>query len=470
MPTHIETDYLVVGAGAMGMAFADTLIAETGASVTLVDRYHQPGGHWLIAYPFVRLHQPSVGYGVNSRPLGNAAIDGHGWNAGLYELAGVGEISAYFDHVLHQTLLPSGRLHYYPMCEYTGNQRFRAIVSGEEFAVDVRRKVVDSTYQHVTVPAMRPPQYGIEPGMHVVPPNALADLRAPADNYTVIGAGKTGIDTCLWLLRQGADPDCITWIMPRDSWLVDRAACQPGPRFADTVTPGLVGQFQAILAANSIEDLFVGLENAGILLRLDSAIQPSMFRCATVSKPELAQLRRIRHVVRLGRVHRIEPDRIVLDHGSLPTDAATLHVDCTADGLEKRPVVPVFDGRLITLQTVRSCQQVFSAAFIAHVEAAYDDDAAKNDICVPVPHPNATIDWLHGTIANMRNDLRWARDAGLAAWLQASRLNWPGRLGPALPDEASARAAFLAQKLAALDAMATKLAALVAGPPAGPNR
>jgi hypothetical protein len=462
MPTHIGTDYLVVGAGAMGMAFADTLIAETGASVTLVDRYHQPGGHWLMAYPFVRLHQPSVGYGVNSRPLGSAAIDRHGWNKGLYELAGVGEICAYFDHVLHQTLLPSGRVQYYPMCEYTGNQRFRAIVSGEEFAVDVRRKVVDSTYQHVTVPAMRPPQFGIAPGMHVVPPNALADLRAPAGHYTVIGAGKTGIDTCLWLLRQGADPDRITWIMPRDAWLVDRAACQPGPLFAEAVTPGLVGQFQAILAANSIGDLFVGLENAGILLRLDNTVQPEMFRCATVSKLELAQLRRIRHVVRLGRVQRIEQDRIVLDHGSLPTEPATLLIDCTADGLERRPVAPVFDGKLITLQTVRSCQQVFSAAFIAHVEAAYDDDAAKNDICVPVPHPNATIDWLHGTIANMRNDLRWARDAGLAAWLQQSRLNWPGRLGPPLPDEASARATFLVQKHAALDAMATKLAALVA--------
>ena len=34
----IETDYLVVGAGAMGMAFTDTLVAETDARVVLVDR------------------------------------------------------------------------------------------------------------------------------------------------------------------------------------------------------------------------------------------------------------------------------------------------------------------------------------------------------------------------------------------------------------------------------------------------
>jgi cation diffusion facilitator CzcD-associated flavoprotein CzcO len=54
----IEADYLVVGAGAMGMAFLDTLLCETQARVVLVDRNHQPGGHWTTAYPFVRLHQP----------------------------------------------------------------------------------------------------------------------------------------------------------------------------------------------------------------------------------------------------------------------------------------------------------------------------------------------------------------------------------------------------------------------------
>jgi hypothetical protein len=46
----LETDDLVVGAGAMGMAFTDAL----------VDRRHAAGGHWLDAYPFVQLHQASL--------------------------------------------------------------------------------------------------------------------------------------------------------------------------------------------------------------------------------------------------------------------------------------------------------------------------------------------------------------------------------------------------------------------------
>jgi hypothetical protein len=85
----IDTDYVVLGAGAMGMAFTDVVLTETDATITLVDRQGRPGGHWNHAYPFVRLHQPSSFYGVDSRPLGGDAKDVVGWNAGLFELATV---------------------------------------------------------------------------------------------------------------------------------------------------------------------------------------------------------------------------------------------------------------------------------------------------------------------------------------------------------------------------------------------
>src|SRR3982074_1267577 len=115
MGRTIEADYLVVGAGAMGMAFADTLVSETNATVVVVDRNHQPGGHWTAAYPFVRLHQPSAYYGVNSRDLGSATRDHIGNTAGYYELASGPEGCAYFDAVMQQQLLPTGRVTYLPM-------------------------------------------------------------------------------------------------------------------------------------------------------------------------------------------------------------------------------------------------------------------------------------------------------------------------------------------------------------------
>ncbi len=61
----LDTDYLVVGAGAMGMAFTDALVDHADVHVTLVDRRHAPGGHWNDAYPFVQLHQASLFYGVD---------------------------------------------------------------------------------------------------------------------------------------------------------------------------------------------------------------------------------------------------------------------------------------------------------------------------------------------------------------------------------------------------------------------
>ena len=105
----VETDYLIVGAGASGMAFADEVVSGSERDVILVDRRHRPGGHWNDAYPFVRLHQPSAYYGVNSRELGDNAIDEHGPNKGFYQRATAAELCKYYETVLEETLLPSGR-------------------------------------------------------------------------------------------------------------------------------------------------------------------------------------------------------------------------------------------------------------------------------------------------------------------------------------------------------------------------
>ncbi|ORW00912.1 NAD(P)-binding protein [Mycobacterium kyorinense] len=418
----IETDYLVVGAGAMGMAFTDTLVAETDARVVVVDRGHQPGGHWTRAYPYVRLHQPSASYGVNSRTLGSDALDQSGWNKGLYELATAGDVCAYFDRVMQQDLLPTGRVSYFPMSEYLGEGRIRDL-AGMEYSVGVRRRVVDATFLHTVVPSMRPPPYQVADGIGCVPPNELPDHAPGRDRYVIVGAGKTGMDACLWLLGNGIPPERLTWIMPRDSWLLDRANVQPGPQFFNRFRASFAARLQSAAAASSVEDLFERLEATGNLLRLDPSVRPTMYRCATVSSAELTQLRRIGDIVRLGRVERIESEKIILTDGTIAADPSTLYIDCTADGLERHSATAIFDGNLITLQSVRGCQQVFSASLIAHIEAAYDDDLAKNQLCVPVPHPDTDLDWLEMTLAEQRNEIRWISDPQLMDWLASARLN-----------------------------------------------
>jgi hypothetical protein len=457
---RIETDYLVVGAGAMGMAFTDTLVAEADAHVVLVDRGHAPGGHWTSAYPFVRLHQPSAYYGVNSRALGSDTIDRVGWNEGLYELATMGEVCAYFDQVMHQDLLPSGRVSYFPMAEYLGQGRFRTLAGGD-YTVDVRRRVVDATYLKTVVPSMRPPPYAVGDGVDCVAPNDLPTSAAGHDRFTIVGAGKTGIDACLWLLRNGIRPERLTWIMPRDAWLMDRANIQPGPQFLQRFQAGFTARLTAIEGATTVEDLFDRLEACGLLLRLDPATRPSMYRCATVSRAELQQLQRIRDIVRMGHVDRIEPGKIVLADGGIPANSSTLYIDCSADGLERRSPATVFDGDRITLQSLRGCQQVFSAALIAHVEAAYHDDARRNDLCAPVPHPNTDLDWLATTIAEHRNQIHWLEDRDLMEWLCAARLDLMRHMYAPLMDNPSVRDKVVELIKAALQSANQKLEALL---------
>lgn len=454
MPT-IEADYLVVGAGAMGMAFVDTLVAETDATIVLVDRNDQPGGHWVNAYPFVRLHQPSAYYGVNSRRLGSDSIDASGWNEGFYELAGGSEVCAYYDQVMRQHLLPSGRVSYFPMSEYLGDNRFRTL-GGDEYRVEVGRRIVDATYLSVVTSSMRPPLYDVAPGVDCIPPNGLPRQRA-RDRYVIVGGGKTSMDACTWLMRHGISPDRLTWIKPRDSWLLDRASVQPGPAFARRVLADFSAQSRAIAQATSIDDLYVRLERLGCLLRIDETVTPSMYRCAIVSRGELEQLRRISDVVRMGRVVAIEPGLITLDDGTVDVDPSALFVDCTGDGIGTRPATTIFAGEHITLQSVRTCQPTFSAAVIARVEAMDTDDDTKNDYCRPVEHPTKPLDWITMTLDFNHNQLTWFDDPELMRWLNRARLNVVSHMQS---DDDAARdgAAQIAPRLRAAN---TKLEALL---------
>ena len=211
--------------------------------------------------------------------------------------------------------------------------------------------------------------------------------------------------------------------MPRDAWLLDRRNTQASSEFfADTVG-ALAAQFDAAAKAQSIDDLFDRLEAAGVLLRIDRTVTPAMFHGATVSQAELEQLRRIKQVVRLGRVLRIEANQIVLQQGSIPTSPQHLHVDCSASAISKLAMKPIFAGNLITPQTVRSYHPVFSAAFIAHIEATHQNDETKNRYCNVVPLPNHATDWIRMMAALMVNQYVWSQDANIGKWLLQNRLD-----------------------------------------------
>jgi len=418
----LEADYLVVGAGAVGMAFVDALVDGEDVDVVMVDRRAAPGGHWLDAYPFVRLHQPSANYGVNSTPLGHDRIDQDGPNRGFRELAGAAEICAYFDGVMRHRLLPSGRVRFFPMSEYLGGGRFSSTLTGEETEVSVRRRVVDATFLGSRVPATDPAPFEVAPEARCVPVGELAAVTEPPERFVIVGGGKTSMDAVTWLLDQGTPADAITWIRPRDTWLTNRGNFQPGDGAIDTLA-GVVHELEAVAASTTVDEAFLRIEDAGVLLRLDPDHVPTMGKGPTVSEAELDGLRRVQDVVRLGHVRRIERDRIVLTDGTIPTDPRHLHVHCAARGLPMDPPRPVFTDDTLTLQAVTRMSPTFSAALTGFVESTDRSTEEKNRLLPPNAYSDTPFDFLRAVLGGLRTEMGWLGEPDVQAWVDASRLN-----------------------------------------------
>jgi len=429
MARRLEADYLVVGAGASGMAFADALTAHADVRVALIDRRHGPGGHWLDAYPFVRLHQASVFYGVASTLLGSGSIQRDGPEAGLHERAGAPEICAYYQRVLEDRLLPSGRVVFHPNCDYVGDGSVVSRLSGERYQAAPDCRIVDARYLAPEVPATTAPPFGVADGVSVVPVHELPGLDAAPAEFVIVGSGKTATDTCVWLLQRGVDPDSICWIRPREPWMLNRAVVQPDP----VVFTGMAADtMEAATAASSPDELFLRLEDAGVMLRIDPSITPTMAKAPTLAEWELELMRSIERVVRLGRVRSVEPTRIQLDDGDVPLRRGAVVVHCAASGLQYAPLIPIWGDDAITLQPVRAGFPCFAAALIGYVEATRQDDAGKNRVCPPSPFSDNPTDWALMQALGGRAALAFNAEPDIKEWADGVALN-PARIPPGRP-------------------------------------
>jgi hypothetical protein len=357
---------------------------------------------------------------VNSTELSRGRKDDCGPNAGLYELASGYEVRAYFDQVLRDTFLPSGRVRYFPMSEYTGDGRVTSLLNGSHTEVRARRKVVNAGYVGSCVPSTESSPFPAAPGIELVPVNDLARIDRLHAAYVIVGAGKTGADACLWLLENGVDPSAIVWIRPRDAWFFNRAGFQGGIQTLDSFAI----QLEVVAQAKSVEEIVQGFEATGQLLRVDLDHWPTMFRAATTTVGEVELLRKITNVVRLGHVVRIDRKALVLKNGTITTEPGCLYVDCTARGIPNRPPVPIFDGDRITLQyAVYGGMPTYSAALTAFIELVGCDDDRKNSMCSPIPITGDLIDIPRNLMTDLRGRREWFGDDQIREWMDRSRLN-----------------------------------------------
>lgn len=421
---EIDTDYLVIGAGASGMAFVDTVLALSDARVVLVDRNPHPGGHWLHAYPFVRLHQPSANYGVASRRLGDDRIDSEGQNAGFYERAGAGEICEYFRAVLVD-FLASGRVVFLASSDYRGRDADGHVVVSAESGVmtTVRaRTLVDATYVESEIPSRHTPSFEVDHDVRCVAPNGLLELAEQPAGFTVLGAGKTATDTCTWLLDSGVRPDRIRWVKPRESWMFERGWMQPLDRVASYMQMQAHWVRAAATAADGHEFAHQ-LAADGVLVRVDPTVEPEMFRGAIISLGELEALRSLEDVVRMGKVRRLASDRVVLEAGDIPSRPGEVYVDCTARGVRSTMRRPVFAGDSVSLEHVTIGITPYSAATLAAVEVMREDEADKNRLCPPLTWSGRTSDLLSLAHAGMTGLMARTAEPDLGTWIESCRLN-----------------------------------------------
>ncbi|CAB9518109.1 expressed unknown protein [Seminavis robusta] len=319
-PTKLITDYLVVGAGAASMAFVDTILAEQpNATVSIVDKHNAPGGHWNDAYGFVRLHQPTLLYGVASKQM-----EGTWLKLCLRGVlpwqhrASKEEILAHYKLLMDQWVA-SGRVKYYPHCTYQFDQTEGNIHSFVENAtkttrsIEVRKKLVNGVLGECRVPSQTPPQFHVDKGVPIVTPNQIFDdhlankknrsgrkhkNKVDSDKrYVVLGCGKTALDTVVFLQQKmKVSARNIAWVAPNDIWMLRRSG--PG-------SPWSWGD--ALLKCNGDPDKAgMMLEEQEVFARLTHAVKPTRFRFPVIGDEELEIAQKVKDMIRRGRVTAIE--------------------------------------------------------------------------------------------------------------------------------------------------------------------
>jgi hypothetical protein len=439
---EIDTDYLIVGAGALGLSFADSLLEHGDGHITFVDQHPKPGGHWNVAYPFVTLHQPSATYGLNSMSLSDDLMDTDGPNKGFYKLATGTQVLGYFEQAMQQRFIPSGRVSYYPMSKYQegagGEHNIVSSISGKKTRVNVRRKLVDGSVWTASVPATHKRKFEITDGVRLTTPGKLpdawlTDAKVPG-HYVIMGGGKTAMDVGVWLINMGVEASSISWVRPRETWLINRASTQPGSKFAENSIGWQLEQMRIGATATSGDEIFLHLEKHGHMFRLDQSSLPSKFHFPTISQGEVDLLRQIEHVIKIGRVNLIEPGVLHGSDGDAEVPADSLFIDCTATAAKRAAVSPIWQDDRIVPAILQVPLVSLSAAIAGFIEATFDTNEEKNALAMPIQMTDTPADYPQAMLGNVMNRMLWSKNPAIMSFLNTARLDPAQRIKSVMAD------------------------------------
>lgn len=415
-----SSDYVVVGAGAMGMAFCDEILSNTNDTITIIDERSMPGGHWQDSYPFIKLDQLPTEYGVNSIDLLGENVGEEADNTVSSRRASGRDVKEYFQDVMNK-FLSTGRVRY--LCDARFDWDNKVVVIGSDKVVHpvvAYKKMVNATWTQSEVPSRHQRPFIVTPEVCCIAPNDAPDSLAGRDNFFVVGSGKTAIDTLLWLLSELDDPDRIKWVMPSHSWLINRDFYRSKQRIS-----AILGPYEAALSAQNLEELSCAMEQEKFWLRIDETVFPSAFRGAGVVEDDLIQLRKIKNRIELGRLKSVEKDFLILENGKHSLPPRSLIIDCTAAGVPKKLTLPsqIFEDDKIHLLLVRSHQANFSGAAIGKVASMDISDDEKNMLVAPIVMTGTVKGWAQQLKTEVQNQNRWYVNLEMRQWLNSARLN-----------------------------------------------
>jgi len=310
---ELVCDYLVVGAGAAPLAFVDTLLTELpDKKIIIIDKKPAAGGHWVDAYGYVHLHQPSLVYGLASKQLEGNWLKlmftkfTLPWN----HRASKKEILKYYGSFVDEKIA-SKQLQFFPNTVYNfeskessvsdGIHYFSSVDGSVSYKVKVNAKFVDGTKMECIIPHENPLPFPVDEGVRVMTPNQIYDACQQQDEtrsamlqnkYVVLGAGKTGMDAVVYLQRKmKIDPSNIAWVIPNDVWMFDGGA---GGNPYDW--PKFMAKYN-----NDMDKASFAMEEKGLFVRLDKTITPKRFRFPLIQRDEFKLLQKVKTLIRRGR-------------------------------------------------------------------------------------------------------------------------------------------------------------------------
>lgn len=482
------------------MAFSDSLLKNSknpDLSIIVVDKHEAPGGQWHDSYDFVQLHQPSTGYGVESKRLEDGASDKDNHRAKRSEI-----LQYYAD--VQRDLESKHKFQFIGGSTVDLTQLYEESPSRQDYVVTndatgvsrtihVRKRLVDARNLEPDLPVSTPPKF-VYPSdsVSVVPVNDIVATKNDSTyasyetkkHFVVVGGGKTGMDAVYHLLNEkNVLPENLLWIVPNEAWITAReniGNCidllytsaklhddAAGNSYSDKdekkETDATASASASGLGTDFFQRGFIEWEKQGHIYRLDPTVIPTKFKDATLSLEELATLKKaVPRMIRAGRISEItDKGSMVFQNGStmpLPFSLEdTLFIHCSAGAFHcsksNQSPPPIFEEHRIVVQDIYGTPGFcFVGSMLGKLEsiAVLSDDernamaqhplsSAPSEVTPPLGKSGGdvigTVTKDHPFIQRAQNLRMWMNQSELRDWIFRNRLFHMAGAKPAVVSE-----------------------------------